>query len=94
MESLLADTDTYPPVTKLPTYKALCRRYGVAQTVVGTAMEALASQEGVWIRPHWAPSCSARTLSRPRPSSYSSPGRCGSVSLTARSSPVHRWCPC
>ncbi|MYR54618.1 hypothetical protein GTY83_36770 [Streptomyces sp. SID4928] len=77
MESLLADTDTYPPVTKLPTYKALCRRYGVAQTVVGTAMEALASQERVWIHPHLAPPCSARGMSRPRESATPHP-RCWS----------------
>ncbi|SBU96443.1 Transcriptional regulators [Streptomyces sp. MnatMP-M77] len=51
LESLLADTDTYPPGTKLPTYRALCRQYGVAQAVVGAAMEALASQGRVWIRP-------------------------------------------
>ncbi|MFG3429493.1 GntR family transcriptional regulator [Streptomyces californicus] len=50
LESLLADTDTYPPGTKLPTYRALCQQYGVAQGVVGAAMEALASQGRVWIR--------------------------------------------
>ncbi|XMN04638.1 GntR family transcriptional regulator [Streptomyces griseobrunneus] len=51
LESLLADTDTYPPGTRLPTYRALRQRYGVAQAVVGAAMEALASQGRVWIRP-------------------------------------------
>ncbi|MFI1189781.1 GntR family transcriptional regulator [Streptomyces californicus] len=50
LESLLADTDTYPPGIKLPTYRALCQQYGVAQGVVGAAMEVLASQGRVWIR--------------------------------------------
>lgn len=51
LETLLADTDTYPPGTRLPTYRALRQQYGVAQAAVSAAMEALASQGRVWIRP-------------------------------------------
>ncbi|MEW1629751.1 GntR family transcriptional regulator [Streptomyces sp. NPDC089173] len=51
LENLLADTDTYPPGTRLPTYRALRQQYGVAQAAVSAAMEALASQGRVWIRP-------------------------------------------
>ncbi|MFH9561221.1 GntR family transcriptional regulator [Streptomyces globisporus] len=51
LDRLLDDADAYPPGTKLPTYRALSQQYGVALSAVGAAMEALASQGRVCIRP-------------------------------------------
>ncbi|MFJ5850532.1 GntR family transcriptional regulator [Streptomyces sp. NPDC092903] len=50
---MLADTDAYPPGTKLPPYRTLSRQYGVAYGIVSAAMKALESQGRVCIRnPH------------------------------------------
>ncbi|MGW0673452.1 GntR family transcriptional regulator [Streptomyces sp. NPDC002746] len=47
---MLADTDGYPPGTKLPSYRTLSQQYGVAYGIVRAAMKALESQGRVCIR--------------------------------------------
>ncbi|MYS36359.1 regulatory GntR family protein [Streptomyces sp. KhCrAH-43] len=48
---MLADTETYPPGSRLPSYMALRKRHGVSQNVVSNAMESLAYEGRVRIRP-------------------------------------------
>lgn len=52
LERLLADTDTYPPRSKLPSYRQLCREHGVSDSVIRGAMKSLARQGRVCVRTH------------------------------------------
>ncbi|MGC4950928.1 GntR family transcriptional regulator [Streptomyces sp. DT224] len=47
---MLADTEKYPPGTRLPSYMELRQRYGVSPSVVSNAMESLAYEGRVVIR--------------------------------------------
>ncbi|SEE84684.1 regulatory protein, gntR family [Streptomyces sp. 2131.1] len=51
LAGMLADTDQYPPGTRLPSYMKLRQRYGVSQGVVSSAMESLAYERRVRIGP-------------------------------------------
>lgn len=52
LERMLADTDTYPPRSKLPGHRQLRREYGVSNSVVSSALGTLAAQGRVCVLPH------------------------------------------
>ncbi|MFD5786733.1 GntR family transcriptional regulator [Streptomyces sp. NPDC127037] len=49
--SLLADTDTYPPRSKLPGYQQLRQQHGVSNSVISSATEVLIAQGRVRVLP-------------------------------------------
>ncbi|MFC8538002.1 GntR family transcriptional regulator [Streptomyces sp. NPDC057249] len=77
---MLADTKKYRPGSRLPSYMALCQRYGVSPSVVSDAMLSLAYEGRVVIRPGGVTvrgelplPASGRGSSAPEPSSNGRP---------------------